>query len=426
MNKKTPAELRKAFWNEDQINGGVIRNQYEEIKNVLKSQDFEFVKNKLRFIKEHAIKNTEFYSKYSVDSDFPVMNKAKLIENKDICVAKAGYDLPLHISSTSGSTGTPFSVVQNYTKRMRTIADLNVFGELADYPSHECMVFFRALNSKMYRTPEQEDIENIYFIDSSDLNQNGLEKMRMAIVEKKPWIIFGYSNTLVEIAKYISSISSKENKFTMKSILTGGERLSENDRLFLKDVFNCKVYRRYSDMELGILGQDDGNGGVYKLNWGSYYFECLKLDTDEKAADGEIGRIVITDLFNYAFPMIRYDTGDLGVVQYNKFNFPEFKDILGRSGDCVYSTHGDLVSYHKIDNEMWGANGVKQWQFIQESQNFYILKLNLEQKIDTSIYVDKFRKILGSDANIEIQLVEEIPVLSSTKRRAVICNYKKE
>lgn len=412
-------ELRSNKW-------GVIRNQYEEIKNVLKNQDFEFVKNKLRIIKEHAIKNTEFYSKYSVDSEFPVMNKAKLMENKDICTAKAGYDLPLHISSTSGSTGTPFSVVQNYTKRMRTIADLKVFGELADYPSHECMVFFRAFSGKLHRSEELENKENIYYVDCTDLSDNGLKILKEQIIKRKPNTIFSYASTLLELAKYIAKTGTPDRGFGLISVITAGENIYEKDRKYMEKIFGCKVYRRYSDMELGILGQDDGNSGVYKLNWGSYYFECLKLDTDEQAADGEIGRIVITDLFNYAFPMIRYDTGDLGVLKYNKFNFPEFKDILGRLADCVYNTLGELVSYHKLSSQMWGANGVKQWQFIQESQNLYILRLNLEQKIDTSIYVDKFRKILGSDANIVIQLVEEIPVLSSTKRRAVICNYKKE
>lgn len=38
------------------------------------------------------------------------------------------------------------------------------------------------------------------------------------------------------------------------------------------------------------------------------------MDSDEPAEPGELGRIVITDLFNYAFPILRYDNGDTAVA----------------------------------------------------------------------------------------------------------------
>ena len=69
---------------------------------------------------------------------------------------------------------------------------------------------------------------------------------------------------------------------------------------------------------------------------------------------------------------------------------------------------------------------VKQWQFIQETKDKYVLKLNCEKDVDTDTYVKKFKGLLGESADIEVQLVDEIPVTSSNKRRAVICNYHKE
>ena len=187
-------------------------------------------------------------------------------------------------------------------------------------------------------------------------------------------------------------------------------------------VLNMDTY-----MELGILGQDMGNGSEYILNWGSYYFETLKLDSDKPTEMGEAGRIVITDLFNYAFPMIRYDTGDLGVLDKSNPNeLPKLKEIYGRVRDCVYATDGRLISPAKVSVMMWGSDGVKQWQFIQKTKDNYILKLNCEKKVDTETYVKKFKGLLGESADIEVQLVDEIPVTSSNKRRAVICNYHKE
>ena len=427
MEQKTPEQLRNEFWKSDIERGGVIFNQYEEIKHVLHDKDKVWVQRRLKDIKLHAIEQTEFYKNYQLTDDFPVVNKMILIENHDACLAKSGYQTPTHISSTSGSTGTPFSVTQDFKKRNRTIADLKVFGELCNYPSHERMVFFRVINSKLHRTPEQEDRENIYYIDSSDLGDAHLEEMKNALLEKKPRIVFSYSSTLVELAKYIDRTGIPKNGFSTKSVLTGGEGLSDENRKLLEKVFGCTVYRRYSDMELGILGQDMGNGSGYILNWGSYYFETLKIDSDEPTAPGEAGRIVITDLFNYAFPMIRYDTGDLGILDDSIPNeFPKLKEIYGRVRDCVYATDGRLISPAKVSVMMWGSDGVKQWQFIQEAKKNYILKLNCEKRVDTEAYIEKFKGLLGEDAAIEVQLVDEIPVTSSNKRRAVICNYHKE
>lgn len=425
MGKQSPEKLRADFWLADAKHGGVIRSQYDEIKSVISNSDMKWVEKKYLLIKQHAIEQTEYYRKLSDEDEFPVMNKMSLLEFYKDHTAKGGFTTPTHISSTSGSTGTPFAVIQDYKKRNRTIADLKVFGEFCNYPSHERMLFFRVINSTLHRTPEQEERENIYYMDSSSLGEEQLNEMVQAILDKKPRIVFSYASTLVELAKYIISLGLKSDSFSMKSVLTGGEGIPEEDRRMLEHVFGCRVYRRYSDMELGILGQDMGDGGSYMLNWGSYYFECLKVDSDVPAPAGEVGRIVVTDLFNYAFPMIRYDTGDLGIMEYPiNGAFPQLKSIFGRSRDCVYTVDGKLISPAKISVMMWDVKGIKQWQFIQQTKDHYILKINGMEDIDFTPIIQNFAGLLGKDANIEIQLVNEIPVTSSNKRRAVICNNK--
>ena len=181
---KTPDELRKDFWDEDiSIRGGVIYNQYCEIKDVIAKQDLSFAERKLEEIKRYAKENVPFYKGVT---SFPVLTKGDILAHYEEHKSLGEYRKPIHISSTSGSTGTPFAVIQDYDKRMRNIADLKVFGELCEYPSHERMVFFRVINSKLHRTPEIEDKENIYYIDSSDLGEEHLCQMIMAVMEKKP------------------------------------------------------------------------------------------------------------------------------------------------------------------------------------------------------------------------------------------------
>ena len=68
-------------------------------------------------------------------------------------------------------------------------------------------------------------------------------------------------------------------------------------------------------MENGILAQQKtASENEFIINWASYHIEILNIDTNELAPNGTVGRIVVTDFFNYAMPLIRYDTGDLGVI----------------------------------------------------------------------------------------------------------------
>ena len=85
-----------------------------------------------------------------------------------------------------------------------------------------------------------------------------------------------------------------------------------------------------------------------------------------------------------------------------------------------------MISPAKISVGMWGTEGVLQWQFIQEDEKLYIMKINAEPSVNRKTILEKIKNIVGNDAEINIEFIDEIPVLSSNKRRAVICNYKKE
>lgn len=179
-------------------------------------------------------------------------------------------------------------------------------------------------------------------------------------------------------------------------------------------------------MEQGILAQDSGGEDRrYMLNTSSFYFECLKLESDDSAEMGELGRIVVTDLYNYAMPLIRYDTGDLGVMSIDEFGTTYLDEIHGRSRDFIYTTKGRLLSPVVVTMGLWGIANVSQYQFIQNDANEYVIRLNASSnEVNLEDILERLRKPLGSDANIAVEFVDEIPVLSSNKRKQVVCNYK--
>jgi phenylacetate-CoA ligase len=156
----------------------------------------------------------------------------------------------------------------------------------------------------------------------------------------------------------------------------------------------------------------------------------LHPDRDEPVNPGETGRIVVTDLFNYAMPLIRYDTGDMAVLSEQSVCGASglvFTKVEGRRVDFIYDTTGNLLSPHVITNTMWKyAEVVKQFQFVQMAQNGYRINLNCGNnkfgQIDTLL--SDLKSFVGKDANIEIVFVDDIPALASGKRKKIVNNYK--
>lgn len=68
--------------------------------------------------------------------------------------------------------------------------------------------------------------------------------------------------------------------------------------------------------------------------------------------------------------------------------------------------------------------GIIQWQFVQKGEKEYVIRLNITQNsnVDNTIY--EIKTVLGNDAKITVEYVNDIPVLASGKRKPVICEWK--
>ena len=188
----------------------------------------------------------------------------------------------------------------------------------------------------------------------------------------------------------------------------------------------ARIYDRYSNEENGFFAQTEHLSDEFWVNTASFRVEILKQDSDEPAEAGEVGRIVITDLYNLAVPMIRYDTGDLSIRLSEKDGWTTgLKTIQGRQSDVVYDTRGGKMTTCSWNAYMGDFNELKQYQLIQEGPRAYTLKVNGAKGIyEDSEFVLALQKAIGMDAEVTIQHVDGIPALSSGKFKKTVCNYQ--
>lgn len=399
-----------------------IAEMVEEIRRENEGPGDGVTLRKLEDIKRHAVRSCPLYRGMSVSDEFPVLTKADFIEKADLIRAEGGFSDPVHVSSTSGSTGTPFRVEQDRVKRRRTIADLKVFGEYALYPSHERMLQLRSYNGRALDR-EVDRRENIWRWDVSSLGGGALDRIVGFIAEWHPTIVFGYTSTLEALARHLGPDGG--SGLGVKSVLVGAETLSDGVAELITQAFGCPLFDRYSNMEMGIYAQREWGRGGFRINKSSYHVEVLKEGSDEPAPEGEVGRIVVTDLYNRAFPMIRYDTGDLGSIGRDARGERELECVYGRRVDSIYDATGVLINPHGITNGMWGIGGIRQWQFAQVGEAEYEVRVCPEETgFDAGEVVERLLPVLGSGARVSVLTVGGIPVLQSGKRKYIVNEFK--
>jgi phenylacetate-CoA ligase len=435
MIAKMMCKLRSiAFWCLDSLQGGVVKKAYQELKTLdaVDSQSAKLAKHQqtaLLELLQHAITTTKFYGNIQGNSlsAFPVVDKNIIREQQDDFISRKYKKAGLHIMATSGSTGTPFICFQNSEKKKLVNAEVIYYSEKAGYLVGKNVIWLRAVTKGNYKSKLYQWIHNETLLDICNLDDSRIDKLLGEIdkVSRAGSMIKVYASTLEALRDYFRRKKvSAVGKGMISGIVSGADMLFDDNRAAISQAFNCRCFSRYSNQENGIIGQDDTENNVFILNEANYIVEIFQMDADEPAPEGEVGRIVITDLYNLAMPLIRYDTGDVGAIAYVKRNGVNKKAITnfdGRRLDIVYDCYGNRLSPHTISSNFWSFPEIKQFQFIQESNTHYTLKINVE-----GVFVRQnemkalLQKLLGDKAVINIETVEEIPVLASGKRKYIV------
>ena len=148
---------------------------------------------------------------------------------------------------------------------------------------------------------------------------------------------------------------------------------------------------------------------------------------DQQGINQNYGRVVTTDLWNNATPFIRYDTQD--IIELSDKKCPcgrahmPIKKIIGRDVDLLISSEGAGVSPHQISVFFKSLSDVDQFQVIQDQLKSFTVYI-VSQKTDlskTDKQIKDFWSItFGKEANVDIKVVNDIPLTRSGKRRYVI------
>lgn len=435
MNMQVGEVLRRwAFYGLDALQGGKLDRLKEVNKReIVQGVTPEYIDRRIEKLLDYARENSPYYRKYKGAKclqDFPVLNKGDYLEHYEEIPCEGYRDKgKIYSLSTSGSTGTPFTVICDGDKmnrvNMNFISCMELNGFRMGMKRGEFRVWIPGKNTisrwKSFKN-------NLLMIDISNMGDDALARICRRIRREKIQVLVSYSSALTALSSYISRNQIEVKDWSVEMIFAMGEALPWDTYHLLTEEFGFSPVRSYGNNENGFIAIQLGEEKGYTIDLYNFYVEILKLDTDEPASPGELGRIVVTDYYNKLFPMIRYDTGDTGIMELKTDKkgrvHGTLTEIYGRRGSLLFNCKGEPLSIHVFMNVLIHLEGiVHQAKCIQWDRTRYELLLNADrEKIKEEEVVGLYRRYLGEEADIRVTYVDEIPIQASGKR--MVCENR--
>jgi phenylacetate-CoA ligase len=278
-------------------------------------------------------------------------------------------DVPLerlHVHYSGGSTGVPLTFY-----RERAYMDASDAGTYRNFLQcgwrlGEMIAFFWGSNARLQRMSraEFELRQRVRRMHQFDPFHSGPEEMERWL---RRWpalgatIAFGYASTVARFAEFIESTGRRVPP--LRGVFTTAEKLYPQQRLVIARVFGCHVYDLYGASEVQNIAAECPHGRLH-VN-----ADFAVLEVDRSSKPGVAPPLILTSLWNYAMPFIRYRNEDCANPSDERCtcgnNFPLMTLDVARVSDNFVLPDGRVVHGEFFTHLMYGSEGIRTFQFHQ-------------------------------------------------------------
>ncbi len=325
-----------------------------ELDRVLSISEKDFdafvIQKRTEIVAFHIQNNTSYKelvgsSNYKNWEDLPIMTK-KDFQKPLAQRLSEGYMIKnVYVNKTSGSSGDPFVFAKDKFCHALTWANIiNRFGWFG-------IDFNTSLQARFYGIPLdfigntkeriKDFLSNRYRFTIFDLSDIILEKVLKTFQSKQFNYINGYTSSIVLFARFLKKKNVVLNTVcpTLKCCVVTSEMLFEEDKILMEKYFGVPVINEYGASELDLIAFQNP-AGEWQVNSETLFVEILD-ENNNVLPNGKEGRVVITSLYNKAHPFIRYDIGDVGILdEKSTFKKPVLKKLIGRTNDIAILPSG--------------------------------------------------------------------------------------
>lgn len=327
------------------------KQHFAEIVAIPEEKYSDFLtQQKLEIVHFH-LKNNSFYQNLVGETGFSNWENLPVLTKKNLqrpLAERLSSGFPIsknYVNKTSGSSGDPFVFAKDkYAHALTWASNMYRFGWFG-------IDFNRSLQARFYGIPMdfvgnkkerfKDFLTHRYRFPIFDLSDAVLENFLNHFYTKKFDYLNGYTSSIVLFAKFLKrkNIVLKAICPTLKVGMVTSEMLFDDDKVLLETQFGIPIVNEYGASELDLIAFQNPDG-EWQVNSETLFVEILD-DQNNVLPNGSEGRIVITSLFNKAHPFIRYDIGDIGILDEKSTpKKPILKQLTGRTNDIAILPSG--------------------------------------------------------------------------------------
>jgi phenylacetate-CoA ligase len=399
----------------------------------------------LRRLIRHAYENVPYYRRVMDErklrpddicsrSDLPKMpiltKDIARRENANLCATNFSKRHVVQ-AHTGGSTGEPLNFLHNKEAWAVHQAAFRRGLQWAGLEWGEPVVSVRGGMLGTARTSWAERLRRVltqnHFLAAFEIRFDGIDRIYDWLERVHPKALLGYTSSLYALARLC--VQTGKTGLQIPLLFSTAEVLFPFHVKQLESVFNCQVFDYYGCGEVNSIAYQCQFRNGYHVSDEKVFLEVLPFagaaDTDLKE-DGA-GRVLVTDLTNWAFPFIRYENGDS--VSLTTGSCPcgrqlsRIKHIFGRLHDFILTTSGDLLAGEFFPHLFGFSQGVEQYQIVQDRIGQIQILLVAAPgftKNQEHWLVSKVKQYAGRDMDILVEYVKEIPRTAAGKQRVTV------
>jgi phenylacetate-CoA ligase len=254
-----------------------------------------------------------------------------------------------------------------------------------------------------------------------NLSDLELEKIVKRFQNRKFDYINGYTSSIVLFAKYLEqrNIVLKDLCPSLKVCMVTSEMLFESDKKLLEKQFGIPIVNEYGASELDLIAFQNTNN-EWQVNAETLFVEILDQN-NQPVPKGTEGKIVVTSLYNKAHPFIRYEIGDVGILDPKiTLQKPILQKLIGRTSDVAVLPSGKkspgLTFYYVTKSIIEDDGNVKEFIVRQTKIDSFEIDY-VSTEVLTKQQIDAIEKAIATYLEPGLQFTyTRKEVLDRTKR----------
>lgn len=367
------------------------------------------------------IRNLDDYAK------LPVLTKADIRTHFDELKAESLRDGLLY-KATGGSTGEPMRF--GYTRESndrRTAVMWRGYEWAGSRMGRRTLFLWGGPVGDPTRAHQLKDrLYNAVFarrvLNSFKMTEANMAEYADAIDRYRPDIIVAYVGPLVQLAQWL--IATGRSIWRPQGIIGGAEAMHEFQREMIQDAFKAPAFNTYGCREFMLIAAECEQHHGLHVNSDHLVVE---VRAPHGTSDQQTGDVVITDLFNYGMPFLRYANGDTATMSTERCacgrGLPLLARVDGRVLDAIRTPDGHVLPGEFFPHMLKDVPGLQRFQLVQRRLDRLDLSIVRGAGFDEASleYIhNEVDKVLGDSVQLHCHFVDDIPLTSSGKLRVTV------